>query len=388
MTNSFSELTFNTRAFRNPDIVTSLVKQINQLADGVAESLGRPVQIMEVCGGHTHAIFHSGIDQLLNENIEFIHGPGCPVCVLPAQAIDKATWVAQQADTILATFGDVLRVPGAKGSLQQIQAQGADIRILYSPLDVIQLAFDNPTKKIVFFAIGFDTTMPSIALTIQSAKQQHIQNLKFLCYHIRLMPTLTALLDSGEVKLDGFIGPGHVSIVLGSECYQPIASKYHKPLVIAGFEPIDVLQALHMLLLQLNQQRCEIENAYSRVVTKQGNVLVQQTMNEVFKDSELNWRGLGTVANSVGSLQPEYAQFDGSLVAPQSSPCECDDSKYCADVLIGKRKPNQCPLFSRSCTPESPLGALMVSSEGACAAYYKYKQIPFTESHQEFSEDA
>jgi hydrogenase expression/formation protein HypD len=366
--------TFNNQVFRDPKLVHQLVKKINHLADSVADKLKRPIQVMEVCGGHTHAIFHSGIDQLLNQNIEFIHGPGCPVCVLPAEAIDKAAALAHMPNTILASFGDVLRVPGSLGSLQQSMAKGADIRVLYSPYDVIELAQANPDKQVCFFAIGFDTTMPSIALTIQATKLQKVSNLKFLCYHIRLMPTLLALLDMGEVKLDGFIGPGHVSIVLGSKVYAPIAEKYHKPLVIAGFEPVDLLHALLMLLEQLNQQRCEIENAYGRVVSEHGNATAQGTMIAVFKNSELNWRGIGKVANSVVSLNPEYAMYDASTQLTHEHNTDNGDSPYCAEVLIGKRKPDQCPHFRQDCHPESPLGALMVSSEGACAAYFKYKQ--------------
>lgn len=366
--------TFNTRAFRDPELVGQLIDKINQLAGTVATRLGRPVQVMEVCGGHTHAIFHSGIDQLLDGNIEFIHGPGCPVCVLPTEAIDQASALARRSDTILASFGDVLRVPGSQGSLQQINAQGADIRVVYSPFDVIELAQQYPDKHVVFFAIGFDTTMPSIALTILAAKRAKIANLKFLCYHIRLIPTLTTLLDQGEVKLDGFVGPGHVSIVLGSQVYEPIAETYHKPLVIAGFEPLDFLQALLMLLTQLHEQRCEIENAYTRVVSEQGNPAAIEAMHAVFKDSEISWRGIGAVAGSVGSLNPDFAQFDASLDLVPRQSVELEEVSYCAEVLIGKRKPHQCPFFRKSCTPDSPLGALMVSTEGACAAYYKYKQ--------------
>jgi hydrogenase expression/formation protein HypD len=364
---------FTTRAYRDPALVSQLVAQINQLASAVAKQLARPVQIMEVCGGHTHAIFHSGINQLLNKDLEFIHGPGCPVCVLPTEAIDQAAAVAQQPDTILASFGDVLRVPGSHGSLQQIKAKGADIRVLYSPFDAIELAQTNPNKLVVFFAIGFDTTMPSIAFTIIEAKRRKLTNLKFLCYHIRLLPTLTALLDKGEVKLDGFVGPGHVSIVLGSKVYTPIAEKYHKPLVIAGFEPIDFLQAVLQLLLQLLQGRCELENAYTRVVTEQGNLAAQIAMQKVFENSVISWRGMGNIPHSVGSLKADYGMFDASIGLAQQQVSHQEPS-YCAEVLVGKGKPDQCPHFRETCNPDNPLGALMVSSEGACSAYFKYKQ--------------
>ncbi|XOV78625.1 MAG: hydrogenase formation protein HypD [Aestuariibacter sp.] len=367
---------FNPKSFRDPAMVHRLVSEINKTAEAVAARLGRPVQIMEVCGGHTHAIFHSGINQLLCDQIEFIHGPGCPVCVLPTQAIDQAVKLAQRPDTLLASFGDVLRVPGSNGSLQQVKARGADIQVLYSPFDSIALAQQHPDKQVVFFAIGFDTTMPSIAFTIQQAHQLKITNLKFLCYHIRLLPTLTALLQKGEVYLDGFVGPGHVSIVLGSEVYQPIAQAFRKPLVIAGFEPIDFLQALLMLLRQLQEQRCEIENAYGRVVTEQGNLSAQQAISAVFRDSTMHWRGMGAIPRSVGSLQPFYKQFDASDLLTKPEKTSKNEPAYCAEVLIGKRKPDQCPYFKSSCHPEDPKGALMVSSEGACAAYFKYKQQP------------
>lgn len=370
----------DTGRFRDAKLVHQVVGQINELAEVLAKKFCRPVQLMEVCGGHTHAIFHAGIDQLLTKQIEFIHGPGCPVCVLPAEAVDKAVALAQQPDVILTSFGDVLRVPGNNGSLQQVKASGADVRILYSPFDAIQLAKDNPHKRVVFFAIGFDTTMPSIALTIKNASNQNIPNLQFLCYHIRLIPTLYALLDKNEIKLDGFIGPGHVSIVVGSDAYSLIASKYHKPLVIAGFEPLDFLQAMLMLLKQLNEQRCEIENAYTRVVTKEGNLTAQAAMEEVFADSKIAWRGMGEIDHSVGSLKPAYANYDATAdkdsfakthVSDHTQPGE---NPYCSMVLTGSLKPHQCPNFRKGCDPQSPMGALMISSEGACAAYYKYKQ--------------
>ena len=362
------------QGFRDPDIVADLIAKINPLCDEVANKLGRPVQVMEVCGGHTHAIFHSGINQLLNKSLEFVHGPGCPVCVLPAEAIDRAVVLAQVPEVILATFGDVLRVPGSRYSLQQIKGLGADVRVVYSPFDLLALANTNPDKQVIFLAIGFDTTMPSVAMTIQAAQKQNIPNLKFLCYHIRLMPTLYGLLDKGDVLLDGFIGPGHVSIVLGSDAYQPIADKYQKPLVIAGFEPVDFLQALHLLLLQLQKGRCEIENAYSRVVTKNGNLPGQQAIEEVFAESSIDWRGVGEVAHSVGALKPSFQVFDANTLSWQKPEFADTEPHFCAEVLLGKRKPDHCPLFAKHCQPQQPKGALMVSSEGACAAYYKFRQ--------------
>ncbi len=365
---------FSMARFRSPSLVKELVNQINKLAHKVSSKLGRPVQVMEVCGGHTHAIFQAGLEQLLNGSIEFVHGPGCPVCVLPAEAIDRSVELAQQPNTVLACFGDVLRVPGNAGSLMQARAKGADVRVLYSPFDAIKLAQSEPDKHIVFLAIGFDTTMPSVAISIDAAKKQNIKNLTFLCYHIRLIPTLTSLLDAGEVLLDGFIGPGHVSVVIGSDAYQPIAGSFNKPLVIAGFEPVDFLQALLMLLQQLAQGRCEIENAYTRVVSQEGNTATQSLMQQVFADSTAAWRGLGDIPCSVTSLNPKYQQFDANTEAQKQSRDSSREPKYCGKVLTGAIKPTQCPLFCQGCNPETPLGALMVSSEGACAAYYKYKQ--------------
>ena len=360
--------------FRDPRVVSRLVNKINGTATRVADKLGRPIQIMEVCGGHTHAIFHSGINQLLSDRIEFVHGPGCPVCVLPREAIDKAVALAQRADTILASFGDVLRVPGSSMTLFDAKGQGADVRIVYSPFDLIEMATSHPDKTIVFLAIGFDTTMPAIAMTIQAANTLNISNLKFLCYHIRLLPTLYALLEKGDVLVDGFIGPGHVSIVLGSKAYLPIAHEYHTPLVIAGFEPVDLLQSLYLLLKQLDEGRCEIENAYRRVVTEQGNLIALKAIEEVFAETAIDWRGVGHVEHSIGALAPAFAPFDAGKFSSPATEYHETEPEYCAEVLTGKRKPDTCPLFRKQCVPEYPKGPLMVSSEGACAAYYKFNQ--------------
>ncbi|MCX4029663.1 hydrogenase formation protein HypD [Spartinivicinus marinus] len=367
-----------TSVFRDSSQVTKQVKLIQTVADPLADKWGRPLQIMEVCGGHTHAIFKFGLDQLIPKSIEFIHGPGCPVCVLPIEAIDQAVTIAEQSDVIFTSFGDPLRVPGSKKSLLKAKAQGADIQVLYSPLDAIALAKNNPDKQVVFFAIGFDTTMPSIAFSLLTAAQQGINNLRFLCHHIRLMPTLMALLAGEKVQLDGFVGPGHVSMVIGAHAYQPIAKRYRKPLVIAGFEPVDFLQALYQLILQLAQGRCEIENAYARVVTAEGNLSAQQAISTVFDDGvDSQWRGLGVVPGSSVKIKECYQAFDArqllnNTVLSQSS-VEIKDPGYCNAVLMGKLKPDQCPLFRKQCTPENPKGALMVSGEGACAAYYYYK---------------
>lgn len=364
-----------TKAFRDPQHVKNLADKINALAKNVAKSLERPVQIMEICGGHTHAICRSGIDQLLSKDVEFVHGPGCPVCVLPREAIDQAISIARQPDTFLAAFGDVLRVPGSTTSLLKAKAEGSDVRVLYSPFDALKLAQQNPQKKVVFFAIGFDTTMPSIAQTIKTCRDKGISNLKFLCHHILLMPTMFELLDRKETTIDGFIGPGHVSIVIGSDAYLPIAEKYQTPLVVSGFEPVDILNALYHLLLQLEQGRCEIENTYQRAVSPAGNTVAQDIMAEVFDFGlNANWRGIGQIAGSGVKLKKKYQNLNAAQGGKDDDSPVIDDPIFCSEVLTGKIKPEQCPLFAKHCQPNNPLGALMVSSEGACAAHYQYKQ--------------
>ncbi|WP_116473243.1 hydrogenase formation protein HypD [Zobellella maritima] len=361
--------------FRDATRVRVLLSAIAREAEPVAAHLGRPLQLMEVCGGHTHAIFRFGLHQLLPDTIEFIHGPGCPVCVLPVEAVDQAVSLARREGVILASFGDPLRVPGSRGSLLQARAEGAEVKVLYSPYDALALAKGNPHKQVVFFAIGFDTTMPSIACSLLAADRAGIGNLRFLCHHIRLLPTLNGLLEAGDIRLDGFVGPGHVSMVIGSRVYQPIASHYHKPLVIAGFEPVDFLQALYQLVLQLAQGRCAIENAYGRVVAEAGNPAALKAIDQVFESGvDSHWRGLGTVPGSGVRLRARYRHLDAAALLDPDAPTEAvAEPAYCNAVLTGRIKPHQCPLFRRHCTPEHPVGALMVSSEGACAAYYQYR---------------
>ncbi|WP_417616980.1 hydrogenase formation protein HypD [Oceanisphaera sp.] len=364
-----------THDFRDAGRVKTLLAAITAAADPLAARLGRPLQIMEVCGGHTHAIFRFGLHQLLPASIEFIHGPGCPVCVLPVEAVDQAVSLARQQDVILASFGDPLRVPGSQGSLLQAKAEGAEVKVLYSPFDALALAQANPDKQVVFFAIGFDTTMPSTAYSLLAADRAGIGNLSFLCHHIRLMPTLVGLLEAGDVQLDGFVGPGHVSMVIGSRVYEPIASHYHKPLVIAGFEPVDFLQALYQLILQLAEGRCTIENAYARVVAPDGNPAALKVMDDAFEQGvNSHWRGLGLVAGSGVRVRERYRHLDAAERLTSTTQTKADsDPAYCNAVLVGRIKPHQCPLFRRQCTPAHPVGALMVSSEGACAAYYQYR---------------
>ena len=365
-------------AYRDTEAIHRVVARMQPLAESLAESLGRPLQVMEVCGGHTHTLFRYGLPQLLPVTIEFVHGPGCPVCVLPRAVIDQAIMIASQPDVIFATYGDALRVPGTSGSLQSVRAQGADVRVLYSPQDAITLAREQPQKQVVFFAIGFETTMPGTALTIQQAERLGLANFSVLAHHITIMPTLNALLERDDVQVDGFIGPGHVSAIIGSDAYQRIAQHFHKPLVISGFEPLDMMQALLMLLTQLQESRCEIENQYRRVVKQQGNQAALQAIAAVFDlhQSHALWRGLGEIPESGAPIARAYQQFDAALRFAQPLQDQGqDDIGFCDQVMIGKLKPSVCPHFGHDCTPQRPLGALMVSSEGACAACYRYQPI-------------
>jgi hydrogenase expression/formation protein HypD len=361
--------------FRDPAKAQALLKQIEKVTRQLAPT--RPIKIMEICGGHTHAIFKSGLESLLPEEIELVHGPGCPVCIMPRGKLDEAIAIAQNPDVILTTFGDAMRVPGSKQNLLQAKALGADIRLVYSPLDSLKIAQANPNKEIVFFGIGFETTAPSTALTVLQAEKEGIKNFSLFCNHVRVVPAMEALLENPDLQLDGFVGPGHVSMVIGTEPYEIIAKKYHKPLVVAGFEPLDVLQALWMVLQQLAEGRCEIENQYTRLVQNSGNAIALQAMNQVFEVREqFEWRGLGDIPQSGLKMRPEYADFDAEVKFPVSYQAVADHKAcQCGEILKGVLKPWQCKVFGTACTPENPLGACMVSSEGACAAYYKYGRL-------------
>jgi hydrogenase expression/formation protein HypD len=361
--------------FRDPAKAQALLKQIQKVTRQIAPH--RPIKIMEICGGHTHAIFKSGLESLLPEEIELVHGPGCPVCIMPRGKLDEAIAIAQNPNVILTTFGDAMRVPGSKQNLLQAKALGSDIRLVYSPLDSLKIAQANPDKAIVFFGIGFETTAPSTALTVLQAEKEGIKNFSLFCNHVRVVPAMEALLENPDLQLDGFVGPGHVSMVIGTEPYEIIAKKYHKPLVVAGFEPLDVLQALWMVLQQLAEGRCEIENQYTRLVQNSGNAIALQAMNQVFDVREqFEWRGLGDIPQSGLKMRPEYADFDAEVKFPVSYQAVADHKAcQCGEILKGVLKPWQCKVFGTACTPENPIGACMVSSEGACAAYYKYGRL-------------
>ncbi len=363
--------------FRDPEKARSLLREIDKFAARIDICRHRPLSLMEVCGGHTHAIFKFGIESMLPDAIELVHGPGCPVCVLPMGRVDDCVALAETPGVIFATFGDAMRVPGSKKNLLQAKGDGADVRMVYSPLDALKLARTHPGREVVFFGLGFETTMPSTALTILQAEREGIKNFSLFCNHITIIPTIKALLDSPEMELDGFLGPGHVSMVIGTRPYRFISEHYKRPMVIAGFEPLDVLQSTWMLLQQIAEGRCEIENQYNRVVPERGNPAALSAISRVFELREFfEWRGLGSIDHSGVRLRKSYAQYDAekkfSVPALRiADPKSCQ----CGEVLKGVIKPWECKVFGKACTPEAPLGALMVSSEGACAAYYQYGAI-------------
>jgi hydrogenase expression/formation protein HypD len=363
--------------FRDPQKAQFLLNEIRKLMVKIREEREKPVYIMEVCGGHTHAIFRFGVEMMLPEGLELIHGPGCPVCVLPMGRVDDCVALAKMQGMIFTTFGDAMRVPGSNGSLLQAKASGADVRMVYSPLDALQIAQDNPTKQVVFFALGFETTMPSTALTVLRAEKEGVNNFSLFCNHITIIPTIKAVLDSPGLQLDGFLGPGHVSMVIGNSPYRFIAEHYRRPLVVAGFEPLDILHGIWMVLKQIAEGRAEVENQYSRVVTEAGNTVALDAIGKVFQLREFfEWRGLGSIDHSGVRIRDTYAKFDAerrfSVPALKiADPKSCQ----CGEVLKGAIKPWDCKVFAKECTPETPLGALMVSSEGACAAYYQYGDI-------------
>ena len=363
--------------FRDPRKAQALLQAIHALVKRMDTRRNRPVYIMEVCGGHTHTIFRYGINKMLPEEVEFIHGPGCPVCVLPRGRVDDCVALAERPDVIMTAFGDAMRVTGSKKSLLQAKADGADVRMVYSPLDALHLARAHPDKEIVFFGLGFETTMPSTALTILQAQTDGTTNFSLFCNHITIIPTIKAVLDSPDLQLDAFLGPGHVSMVIGLAPYAFIAQDYGKPITISGFEPLDILQSVWMVLKQLADGRCEVENQYQRIVPEKGNVQALEAIHQVFELREFfEWRGLGSIDHSGVSIREKFAGFDAErkFAVPNvtiADPTACQ----CGEVLKGAIKPKQCKVFGTSCTPENPLGALMVSTEGACAAHYNYGWI-------------
>ena len=363
--------------FRDPAKAQTLINGIQALVAQIDICRSRPLQIMEVCGGHTHTIFRYGIQTMLPEQIELIHGPGCPVCVLPMGRVDDCVAIAEAPGVIFTTFGDAMRVPGSRKSLMQAKAEGADVRMVYSPLDALSLARANPGRQVVFFGLGFETTMPSTALTVLQAEREGIRNFSLFCNHITIVPTIKAILDSPELTLDGFLGPGHVSMVIGTRPYEFIARHYHRPLVVTGFEPLDILQSIWMVLRQIKDGRCEIENQYTRVVPERGNAAGLEAVARVFELREFfEWRGLGSIDHSGVRIRDAYSHYDAERKFDVPALRIADPkSCQCGEVLKGVIKPWQCKVFGSACKPETPLGALMVSSEGACAAYYQYGDL-------------
>lgn len=349
-------------------------KSAKKILNAIQSIITQPWNIMEVCGGQTHSIIKHGIDQLLPDQINLIHGPGCPVCVTPLQSIDKALEIARQDQVIFCSFGDMLRVPGSQDDLLGLKAQGADIRTVYSPLDALKLSQENPDKQVVFFGVGFETTAPTVALAIYQARQLQLENFSVLASHVRVPPVMQALLSSEANTVQGFLGAGHVCTIMGYHEYLPIAERYHIPIVITGFEPVDILQGIYLCVKQLEEGRASVENQYSRVVKQQGNLPAQQLLQQVFTVVDQQWRGLGEIPDSGLAISADFsawnAEFRFSLASINTQePANCRSG----EILQGLLKPDGCPEFGKSCTPEHPLGATMVSSEGACAAYYRYR---------------
>ena len=355
--------------FRDPALIKKTSDEIRRLADP-----SRHYRIMEVCGGHTHAIYRFALADLLPSNIELVHGPGCPVCVLPMGRIDEGLSLAANHGAIVTTFGDVMRVPGRHGSALERRARGADIRMVYSPLDALAVARRNPDREVVFFVIGFETTAPSTALTIRRARDLGLTNFSVFSNHVTIIPAIRAILDSPGMRLDAFIGPGHVSTVIGGRPYAFITADYGKPVVISGFEPLDLLQSIVMILRQLRQGTAAVQNQYDRVVPWEGNLPALRAIADVFELRPFfEWRGLGFISQSALTLRPEYAAWNAESRFRMAN-VQVSDPKaaQCGEVLKGVLKPKDCKLFGTECTPERPVGALMVSSEGACAAYFSY----------------
>jgi hydrogenase expression/formation protein HypD len=355
--------------FRDAATARAVGGQITALAEP-----GRHYKIMEVCGGHTHTIYKHGLEDFLPENVELVHGPGCPVCVIPMGRVDDGIAVAEQPGVIFTCFGDMLRIPGSRGSLLDAKARGADVRVVYSPLDALRIARDNPDREVVFFAIGFETTAPSTAITLVRARAEGLTNFSVFCNHVTIVPPVRAILESPDLRLDGFLGPGHVAVVVGCRPFEFIPAEWKRPVVIAGFEPLDVLQAIYQVMRQLGDGRAELENQYARVVPYQGNPAALRVMSTVFTlRPHFEWRGLGFIARSALALAEDWAGFDaerrfdvpGVRVADPKA-CQC------GEVLKGVLKPWECKVFGTACTPETPIGTCMVSSEGACAAYYNF----------------
>jgi hydrogenase expression/formation protein HypD len=347
-----------------------------KFVQAIRQQVTRPWTIMEICGGQTHNLIKSGIDRLLPKAVTLVHGPGCPVCVTSLELIDRAVAIARRPEVIFTSFGDMLRVPGSVADLLSAKAQGGDVRMVYSPLDAVGLAQKNPDRQVVFFAVGFETTAPGNAMAVWQAGQLGLRNFSILCAHVLVPPAMQAILSAPDNAIQGFLAAGHVCTVMGTREYEPIADRYRTPIVVTGFEPLDLLQGIHMTVEALEQGHWGVEIQYTRSVTREGNRPAQQLMRQVFEVCDRQWRGIGLIPNSGYRLRPEWAAFDAEqrfdvagVVAHESPLC------IAGDILRGLKKPPQCSAFGELCTPERPLGAPMVSSEGACAAYFQYERV-------------
>ncbi len=353
--------------YRDPKIAESLVRKLQK-------QVTRPWVLMEICGGQTHTLMRYGIDELVPQQIELVHGPGCPVCVTPLDVVDKAIEIAARPDVIFVSYGDMLRVPGSRSDLFRVKADGGDVRIAYTPMEALKIARANPDRKVVFFAIGFETTAPAHAMAVWQAKREGLTNFSLLASHVLVPPAIRMLLESPANRVQGFIAPGHVCTVMGYRQYEELAARYRVPIVVGGFEPVDLLEAISLLVAQLEEGRAEVENQYARAVSRDGNLPAQRLISEVFEETDRKWRGIGPISLSGWRLRPEFDAWNAEKVfgMPDTDvpePPEC----ISALVLQGLKKPVECPAFGARCTPERPLGAPMVSAEGACAAYYRYK---------------
>jgi hydrogenase expression/formation protein HypD len=370
--NSSADFTLLFDGFRSKETIFALKRKIETDAKALKEKL----YIMEVCGGHTHTIMKYGINQMMPENIEFVHGPGCPVCIMPKNRIDAAIGLAQMKDTILVTLGDMIRVPGSKKSLSQVRGEGADVRFVYSPTEILKIAAENPDKKVIYFAIGFETTTPMTAALIDRAISQGLTNIFYAINHVTVPEPMSAIMDDDKTRVNAFLAPAHVSVITGSKIYKPISEKYHVPIVAAGFEPVDIMQAISMLVAQKLEGRNETEIEYIRSVKEEPNSKAMELINKYMQvDDSFIWRGIGPIPKSSLRLRDEYSHLDAHRVFAEFLPTDsADDHKLCicGEVLKGKAKPYDCKVFGTACTPSSPLGSCMVSSEGACAAYFKY----------------
>ena len=355
--------------YRNAEVANKYLEEIKK-------TVTRPWKIMEICGGQTHSLVKHGILNVLPKEITMIHGPGCPVCVTPLNLIDKAIYLAENKDVILCSFGDMIRVPGSEKSILEAKASGADIRVLYSPLEAVNIAVANPDKQVVFFAVGFETTAPANALSVVHAKKLGLKNYSILASHVLVPPAIDALMSDPESIIDGFLAAGHVCTIMGTEEYLPLSKQFNVPIVVTGFEPVDILQGILMVVQQLEKGEAKVENQYARMVREEGNISAKEVINDVFEVTDRMWRGIDVIPMSGYQVQEKYAEFDANKKfdinineAPENEAC------IAGDIMKGKKKPIDCPQFDKACTPQTPLGAPMVSSEGACAAYYNFSGV-------------